>query len=88
MIGSSPVLLRPVVQLPEVDLARGTDYLPLPAIVGRSTERVITCRMHLSWRERLTLLVHGNIWLQQLTFNRSYPPCKLTVTEPEISDCL
>ena len=84
----TPVLLKPVFPLPERNLSEGTDHLPLYALVGNSAERVGTCRMKLTWHERLSLLLHGNLWVQQLTFGHHYAPIKLHVSEPDIEECL
>jgi hypothetical protein len=44
-------------------------YRPLPVLLSDADEegRRITC-WRLTWRERLRLLVTGQIWLHQLTF--------------------
>jgi hypothetical protein len=84
----SPVLLKPVFDLPEVDVAAGTDYLPLPVLLGSTAAGMTTARFKLTLRERLTLLFHGNLWLQQMTMRQGYPPCKLMVHEPPVEECL
>ena len=85
----TPVLLNPAFPfpLPEVNLSEGTDYLPLPALIGRDLHGMRTVRFSLTWRERVTLLFGGNLWVQQLTFNSPYPPVKVLVEEPPIEEC-
>ena len=88
MNAMTPVLLNPAFPLPEVNLSEGTDYLPLPALIGRDAHGLRTIRMRLTWKERLTILFSGNLWVQQLTFNQSYPPVKVLVDEPPVEECL
>jgi hypothetical protein len=64
------------------------EYEPMKCIIGSSEYRVVTVRFKLTWRERWDLLCGGNLWLQQLTFNKPFAPVKLSTTEPEIEDCL
>lgn len=88
MTPSSPVL-KNIIDLPEVTLAKHQpEYVPLPAIIGNDQNGIITTRWTLSWRERIRLLIHGDLWLQQMTFHRGFSPVKLTVTQPDITECL
>lgn len=53
------------------------EYLPLPALTDG--QYVIT-RWKLSWRERLTCLVRGDLHLGLLTFGRPLQPIRMSVT--------
>jgi hypothetical protein len=76
----SPVLKRS--DAPEIVFAKDQpQYIPLPAV--RSEDGLITTRWKLTWRERLTLFLRGDLYLQVLTFNRPLQPLKLSVTEPD-----
>lgn len=57
-------------------------YLPLPARVD-SEGTVVTC-WQLTWRERLTLLLRGTLFLTLLTFNKPLQPIRCSVDKPEI----
>ena len=59
------------------------EYAPLPAIRDSGQEGVVTTRWHLSWRERLQVLLHGNLWLQLLTFHQPLQPVALTTKRPD-----
>jgi hypothetical protein len=56
------------------------EYLPLAAY--QSGDETISC-WSLSWRERLTALWTGRVWLRQLTFRQALQPILLQVDEPE-----
>lgn len=58
-------------------------YLPLPALPVNNHERVIT-RWRMSWRERLKVLISGDIYLWVTTFARPLQPVLLTLERPEI----
>ncbi len=52
------------------------EYIPLPANTdGHSVET----KWKLSWRERLTVLFRGNVYLSLLTFGNPLQPIRLTV---------
>lgn len=68
--------------LPEVVYAKDQpEYLPLPA--HRAEDGCVTTRWRLTWKERLKVLVTGNIWLQLLTFNQPLQPVMLHTHLPE-----
>jgi hypothetical protein len=83
MEATSPVL--PHAEFPEVVYAAGqSEYLRLPAVnitYSDGTKSVITS-YKLSWRERITVLLYGRIWLEQLTFGQKLQPQRPTVIEP------
>lgn len=80
MTPASPVLKR--AEHPEIVYAKNQPpYIPLPAV--RSDDGRVTTRWRLTWRERLTLLLRGDLYLQVLTFGGPLQPVKLSVTEPE-----
>ncbi len=55
-------------------------YIPLPARVD-SGGTVVTC-WQLTWRERLTLLLRGTLFLTLLTFNKPLQPIRCSVDKP------
>jgi hypothetical protein len=58
------------------------EYIPLPAYrVGDSRGTVVT-RWHVSLRERIRILIFGDIWLTMLTFYQPLQPVKLDVRCP------
>ena len=65
------------INFPEVKVVIAKDqpeYMPLPAHVGwldadRSLHGVTFC-WHLTWKERLQLLISGKLWHSVCTFNR------------------
>ena len=58
------------------------EYITMPAHQDHEG-RVTTCYA-LSWRERLRVLLRGQIWLQLLTFNQPVQPQKLLLERPEL----
>lgn len=59
-------------------------YTPLPAFRNNNQNgEVVTC-WELSLKERLQILLRGEIWLNMLTFNKPLTPVSLTTTKPEI----
>jgi hypothetical protein len=60
------------------------EYQPLPAYkTGTMHGEVISC-WHLSFKERIKLLIHGNLWIAMMTFNQSLTPIYPTVDKAEI----
>jgi D-serine dehydratase len=60
------------------------EYQPLPAhVFGDETGRVAFC-WKLTWRERLYLLLSGELWQQVLTFDSPLQPQLLSVEKPEM----
>lgn len=70
-------------QLTEITFAKNQpQYQPLPAI--RLSDGTVITRWKLNWKERLMILLMGNLYLQQLTFNSRLQPQLPQVTEPEV----
>lgn len=61
--------------------AKQPEYLPLPAL--RTPEGQVTSCWGLTWRERLTVLLRGHLFVSVLTFNYSLQPMRLTVSREE-----
>jgi hypothetical protein len=80
---ASPVV--PGRSLPETVYAKDQPpYIPLPVVrLGDETGTVLS-RWKLSWRERLSVLWHGDVYLWQLTFDRALQPVKLEASKPEM----
>lgn len=57
-------------------------YLPLPAYTDASETISL---WQLSWRERLTVLFKGCLWLRQMNFGRPLQPQMLSVETPFIT---
>lgn len=82
MTPHSPVLPSQP-DIPEVVYAKDQpEYQPLPAV--RCDDGAVITRYRLTWRERLRVLWHGSIWLQQLTFGDRLQPQLPTVTAPTV----
>ncbi len=62
-----------------------SEYRILPCIRFDDAEGTLLCRMELSWRERLRLLLTGNLWLSQLTFGRRITPMNAYCEQPKLS---
>ncbi len=89
MTPTVPVLLNSAVESPVTTFAKDqSQYKPLPALVSRDDNMRVTTRWRLSWRERLRILLTGNLWLQVLTYGNQLQPVKLLAAEPPIEDCL
>ena len=57
-----------------------TQYLPLPAYKSCEGE-VISC-WRLTWRERLKVLLDGEIWIRVLTFGNPLQPLLPEIDSP------
>jgi hypothetical protein len=60
-------------------------YLPLPAYTNDI--ETVSC-WRLTWRERLTLLVRGRLWLRQMNAGAPLQPQKPSVESPWEADAL
>ncbi len=49
------------------------EYLDLPAYVDEKTGRVVTC-WALTFKERVRMLLTGELWIAVLTFGRPFQP--------------
>lgn len=71
----------PGFNLPTVEYAKDQpEYNALPA--WRGEDGMVVTRWHLSFKERLQVLIGGSIWLTMLTFNKPLQPVKLTTECP------
>lgn len=76
MTPSSPIV--PGRQLAETVFAKDQpEYQPLP--VWRDTDGTVLSRWHCTWKERLRILLTGDVYLWQLTFGKPLQPVKLEV---------
>ncbi len=72
--------------LRELQAGKGQpEYRILPCIRFDDVEGTPLCRMRLSWRERLRVLISGNIWLSQLTFGGRVTPVNAYFEQPELT---
>lgn len=77
---SEPII--PGLNLPVTQIAKDQDaYLTLPAHVHDGT---VLSRWHLSWRERLSVLVRGDVYLWVLTCGRPLQPVMLQTDRPHV----
>ena len=80
----SPVI--PGIELPETPIAEHQDeYETLPAFRFGDQEGTVLSRWHLSWLERLRVLLTGDVYLFTMTFNRPLQPVLLQVEKPAMS---
>lgn len=57
-------------------------YLPLPAL--RWPDGLVVSRWHPSWKERLLLILGGDVYLGLLTFNNPLQPIMLSTDIQEV----
>ena len=73
-------------EIPELELRtyakNQPPYIPLPTRAAEDGT-VVTC-WQMTWRERLSVLLSGKLFLTLLTFNRPLQPVRLGVTKPEV----
>lgn len=58
------------------------EYLPLPALVENSVNGHVVTRWKLDWKERLKIVLFGNLWLTLITFHQPLQPVILTADFP------
>ena len=76
---ASPIL--PGVSLPETVYAKDQpEYMPLPAY--RTEEGIVLSRWHMTWRERVTALLHGDVYLWVHTYGHPLQPVQMQVQMP------
>jgi len=61
-------------------------YIPLPAI--RARDGMITTRWQCTWKERLAILLSGNLFLQVHTFGKKLQPVRLFTRTPNVKEVL
>ena len=60
------------------------EYLPLPALkIDAPTGEVISC-WKLSFKEKLTVLIFGRIWMSLMSFNKPLTPSYLSVNRKKV----
>jgi hypothetical protein len=70
----------------EIVLAKDQpEYAPLPALPVDDSQKLIT-RWRLSWRERLQILVRGDLYLWIWTFRQRVQPVALQVSRPAVEE--
>ena len=75
-----------LIEFPEQTVVIAKDqpqYKPLPAHQFKDAEGRIAFCWKLSWRERLRVLLTGQVWHQVLTFNTALQPQLLSTEKPE-----
>lgn len=58
------------------------EYIPLPSYRCEDESGTVVTRWRLTFRERIRILLSGDLWLSVLTFNRALQPVKLTTECP------
>jgi hypothetical protein len=77
----SPVI--PGANLPEILIGEGqAQYVVLP--VYRAIDGSALSRWRLTWRERLQLLLTGNLYVSVLTFGKPFQPILIETTPPPV----
>jgi hypothetical protein len=80
---STPII--PGHDLPVTNFAESQDeYQTLPAF--RQDDGTVLTRWHLTWKERFTIFLRGDLYLFTLTFNGPLQPVSLQVERPTMSD--
>lgn len=81
MTPSTPIV--PGYSLPETVYAKDqSEYLPLPTY--KQEDGTVLSRWHCTWRERLRILLTGDVYLWQLTFNQPLQPVNVEAFAPEV----
>jgi hypothetical protein len=70
----------PGFELPVTVYAKDPQYLQLPCY--KDEDGTVMTRWKLTFKERIKILLYGNLWLTVLTFNKSLQPINLTVDCP------
>lgn len=82
MTPASPVLPA-IPDLPSIVIAKAQKaYQPLPALV--TVDGQVVTRWRLTWRERLMVLLTGNVFAQVWTFKSKLQPMKLSADYPGV----
>ena len=58
------------------------EHQPLPALV--TDDGIVVSCWKFNWWERIRILIFGELWHSQMTFNRGINPTMLTVENPLI----
>jgi len=61
------------------------EYRPLPAHQFNDAEGRVAFCWKLTWRERLKVLLKGEVWHQVFTFHQPLQPQLLEVTKPKMN---
>lgn len=78
---SSPII--PGQDLPETIYAKDQlEYQPLP--VWRDDDGTVLSRWHCTWPERLRILITGDVYLRQMTFNKPLQPIRVDAERPTV----
>ena len=57
-------------------------YIPLPAL--KFQDGLVVTRWSLSWKERLTILLGGSVYLGLLTYNHPLQPIRISTSVEEV----
>ncbi len=60
------------------------EYLPLPVHKANTEQGEVIFCMHLSFKERLKLLITGKLWCSLLTFNKPLTPSFFSVNKKDL----
>jgi hypothetical protein len=71
--------------LPVTNFAESQDeYQTLPAF--RLDDGTVLTRWRLTWKERFTIFLRGDLYLFMLTFNKPLQPISLQVERPAVAE--
>jgi hypothetical protein len=85
MTPASPVALDPEDRwgVSEITFAKDQpEYIPLPAL--KFQDGLVVTRWGLSWKERLTILLGGSVYLGMLTFNNPLQPIRISTSVEDV----
>ena len=67
----------------EITIAKDQpEYVPLPAL--KFQDGLVVTRWSLSWKERLTILLGGSVYLGLLTYNHPLQPIRISTSVEEV----
>lgn len=59
------------------------EYLPLPCHISNESDGIVTACWKMNFRERITALFTGKIWVQLMCFHKPITPSKISIFKPE-----
>lgn len=84
---SRQILPKSSVTIQAVFHANASADIDLPIVLGGDRYGIATSRWVLTWRERLSVLFSGSVWVQQMTFRKPLQPVKVLSSEPTRAEC-
>lgn len=60
------------------------EYLPLPAFRHSDDWKCVSSCWKMNWKERITVLFTGKVWVSMPTFGKALNPVKISIDKPEM----